>query len=283
LAGGVLAPQMPADHVVGHRQQATLEAVRALDPWLLAQAPHPLVGTGRLVACPPCSPALESARVHVFPTAEERTEERDLLVRRRSPRYEQGYRSARHEGQSSRDQVPRNAPRTRCPAGADLGLWSACSAERACCADAIVGENAKTGRFLKTVSSPTPAASTSLRSPAGACRLSSASYGSAGQPTGEGWCRAVAGGGRTRAGRQRRRATSPLLRTRPGSYSRKLTGRLVPRRSWRRKNSSRTPAKAGRFCGVSTALLMQKLPHTGPRTQIGEAVKTVTEGTALAF
>ena len=162
LADGVLAPQMPADHVVGHRQQATLEAVRALDPWLLAQAPHPLVGTGRLVACPACSPALESARVHVFPTAEERSEERDLLVGRRSPRDGQGYRSARHEGQSSRDQAPRNAPRTRRPAGADLGLWNACSAERACCAGAIFGENAETGRFLKTVSSPTPAASTIL-------------------------------------------------------------------------------------------------------------------------
>ena len=45
-------------------------------------------------------------------------------------------------------------------AGADLGLWNACSAERACCAGAIFGEDAKTGRFLKTLSSPTPAAST---------------------------------------------------------------------------------------------------------------------------
>jgi hypothetical protein len=48
------------------------------------------------------------------------------------------------------------------PAGADLGLWNACSAERACCAGTIFGENSETGRFLKTVSSPTPAASTIL-------------------------------------------------------------------------------------------------------------------------
>jgi len=47
-------------------------------------------------------------------------------------------------------------------AGADLGLWNACSAERACYAGSIFGENAKTGRFLKTVSSPTPAASTTF-------------------------------------------------------------------------------------------------------------------------
>jgi len=47
-------------------------------------------------------------------------------------------------------------------AGADLGLWNACSAERACCAGSIFGENGRTGRFLKTVSSPTPAASTTF-------------------------------------------------------------------------------------------------------------------------
>jgi len=47
-------------------------------------------------------------------------------------------------------------------AGADLGLWNACSAERACCAGAMFGENAETGGILKIVSSPTPAASIRL-------------------------------------------------------------------------------------------------------------------------
>jgi len=45
-------------------------------------------------------------------------------------------------------------------AGADLGLWNACSAERASCAGSIFGANSETGLFLKSLSSSTPAAST---------------------------------------------------------------------------------------------------------------------------
>ena len=44
-------------------------------------------------------------------------------------------------------------------AGAELGLWNACSAERACCEVEIFSEESKTGLFLKSLSSPTPAAS----------------------------------------------------------------------------------------------------------------------------
>jgi len=100
-------PDRRRDDVVSHQEQSTLEAVRTLGPRLIAHAPHPLLGTGRLTTCPPGLPALESARVHVFPTAEERTKERDFFVGRRSLGDEQGCRSAGHEGQSSRDQVLR--------------------------------------------------------------------------------------------------------------------------------------------------------------------------------
>jgi hypothetical protein len=46
----VSARQMPANDVVGDRQEVTMRAYRALDPRLFANAPDPLVGTRRRVA-----------------------------------------------------------------------------------------------------------------------------------------------------------------------------------------------------------------------------------------
>jgi hypothetical protein len=77
--------QVPANDVVSDRQETTVRADRALDPWLLADPPHPFVRASGRVARLPGLPALESPRIDVVPSAEERPEERHLFGRRRVP------------------------------------------------------------------------------------------------------------------------------------------------------------------------------------------------------
>ena len=43
---GVMAREVPPNHVVGHRKESTVGTFGALDAWLLADATHPLVGAG---------------------------------------------------------------------------------------------------------------------------------------------------------------------------------------------------------------------------------------------
>src|SRR5262245_31164102 len=85
---------MPTNDIVGHRKEPAVGTLGALDARLLADATHPLVGTRWRIARAPGPPALESARVNVFATAEERTEQRDLGLRRGSPI--DGLRDRRH-------------------------------------------------------------------------------------------------------------------------------------------------------------------------------------------
>lgn len=78
LAIGSPATQMPGDHVVGHRQEAPIGAVAALDLGLVAQARLPLVGAGRCIsrlAAPRIVPAL---REDILAAPEQRTEQGDL-------------------------------------------------------------------------------------------------------------------------------------------------------------------------------------------------------------
>ena len=72
--------QMPADDLVGHRQEPTMRALGALDAGLLADAAHPLVRARGRIAGLAGLAALEATRIHVLAPAEERTEQRDLRV-----------------------------------------------------------------------------------------------------------------------------------------------------------------------------------------------------------
>ena len=77
----VVAGQMPANDVVGHRKESAIGTLSALDARLLADAAHPLVGARGRIARLARLPALESTRVDVVATAEQRTEQRDLGLR----------------------------------------------------------------------------------------------------------------------------------------------------------------------------------------------------------
>ncbi len=46
LSIGVMAREVPPNHVVGHRKESTVGTLSALDAWLLADATHPLVRAG---------------------------------------------------------------------------------------------------------------------------------------------------------------------------------------------------------------------------------------------
>jgi len=74
LSGLVIAGEVPPNHVVGHREEATIWTLGALDARFFADALHPLVGAGWGVAGLAGFPALESTRVHVLSSAEQRTE-----------------------------------------------------------------------------------------------------------------------------------------------------------------------------------------------------------------
>ena len=68
--------------IIGDWQEAAVRTLRALDAWFFADAAHPLVGARRCVSRLAGLPALESTRVDVLTPAEQRPEERDLLLRR---------------------------------------------------------------------------------------------------------------------------------------------------------------------------------------------------------
>jgi hypothetical protein len=83
LIAGVSPRQMPSDDLVCDREETAMRAHRTLDPGLLTDAPHPLVGArGRIAGLPGLS-ALEPTRVNVFAAAEQRSEEGDLCRNRR--------------------------------------------------------------------------------------------------------------------------------------------------------------------------------------------------------
>src|SRR3972149_355698 len=59
LARGIAAGEVPADDVLGHREEPLVRAPAALDAGLLADATPPLARAGGGVAGPACRPALE--------------------------------------------------------------------------------------------------------------------------------------------------------------------------------------------------------------------------------
>ena len=79
LARLVLAREVPADHLVGHRQEGAVRAVAALDPRLFTDAADPLVAAGRGVAGAAGLLAFEAPRVDILAAFEQRAEERDLI------------------------------------------------------------------------------------------------------------------------------------------------------------------------------------------------------------
>ena len=81
LSAGVMAGQMPANHVVGHRQEAAVGTLSALDTRFLADTTHPFVRTSGRIPGLPGLPTLESTGVHVFASPKQGPEESDLGLR----------------------------------------------------------------------------------------------------------------------------------------------------------------------------------------------------------
>ena len=69
--GLVLAGEVPADHVVGDGKEASVRAFGTPDRAFVAQAPAPLVGTGRRVAGLAARATFETAWVDVVAPSEE--------------------------------------------------------------------------------------------------------------------------------------------------------------------------------------------------------------------
>ena len=81
------ALEVAGDHLGGHRYERLVRALAALDPGLVADSRHPLVGAGGGVAGPatPCiAPAFGK---HVLAAAKQRSEQSDFLSRRRERSY----------------------------------------------------------------------------------------------------------------------------------------------------------------------------------------------------
>ena len=74
----VTAGQVPANDLIGDGQEASMEALGALDARLLADTAHPLVGARGGVAGLAGLAVFESTGVDVVAAAEERPEESDL-------------------------------------------------------------------------------------------------------------------------------------------------------------------------------------------------------------
>jgi hypothetical protein len=79
----ILAREVPANDVVGYRQEPPVLALGALDSRLLADAADPLVRACRRVARLAGLSTLEAARVDVFAAAKQRAEEANLDLGRR--------------------------------------------------------------------------------------------------------------------------------------------------------------------------------------------------------
>src|SRR5213078_826528 len=83
LTGWIKSRQMPTNYFISDWKKTLMLAVRALDTRLLADASNPLIAAGGCVTRFPGFSALESPRINIVSSAEERTEQPDLGVRRR--------------------------------------------------------------------------------------------------------------------------------------------------------------------------------------------------------
>jgi hypothetical protein len=70
LSFGITSRQVPADDVVGDRQEAAVGAFHTPDPRLLADAPDPFIRARRRVPGSPGLAAFETSRVHVLAATE---------------------------------------------------------------------------------------------------------------------------------------------------------------------------------------------------------------------
>jgi hypothetical protein len=61
--------QVPPNNLVRYREKATIGTVRALNPGLLTDAPHPFVCASWLVARPPSLPAFKTNRINLLSPA----------------------------------------------------------------------------------------------------------------------------------------------------------------------------------------------------------------------
>jgi hypothetical protein len=83
FASTISSGKMPANAFVRYGKETLVRTIRALNPWLFADAAHPFVSAdGRIPALTGLS-VLESARVNVFSPPEEGSKQRDFLIRRR--------------------------------------------------------------------------------------------------------------------------------------------------------------------------------------------------------
>ena len=74
----VLTAEMPANHVVGYRKKALVRAFGTFDSRFFADSLDPLITASRRIASPACSTTLEAARVDIFSSAKQGTEEGDF-------------------------------------------------------------------------------------------------------------------------------------------------------------------------------------------------------------
>jgi hypothetical protein len=75
----VTALEVIEHHLVADRDERLIRTFAALDPWLLADAPHPLVGTGGRVSLASRARVDPEPWEHVVTATEETAEEADLL------------------------------------------------------------------------------------------------------------------------------------------------------------------------------------------------------------
>src|SRR5262249_24992196 len=83
LTRWIKSRQMPTNYFISDWKKTLVLAVRTLDTRLLTDASNPLIAAGRCVTRFPGLPALEPPRINIVSSAEERTEQPDLCVRRR--------------------------------------------------------------------------------------------------------------------------------------------------------------------------------------------------------
>src|SRR5260221_9764937 len=66
---------MPGDHFVGDGQKAAVRTISAFDSRLFTNATNPFITAGRRITGFPGPPALETARIHILPAPEKRSEQ----------------------------------------------------------------------------------------------------------------------------------------------------------------------------------------------------------------
>ena len=80
----IASRQVPANYFFRYCQKATIGTVRAFNPGLLTDTPHPFICASWLVACPPSLPAFKTQWINILSPAEQGSKQRDLVGSRRA-------------------------------------------------------------------------------------------------------------------------------------------------------------------------------------------------------